>query len=222
MDQQNMPPELVIFDCDGVLVDTEGPTNEALAEDLSRYGPPITARQAMDRFVGGTMETVFKKATASGYALPEGWVAQFYQIMFAALRKGVAPIEGIVDFLDVLDEAGIPYCVGSNGPMDKMEITLVQTGLMNRLRGRIYSPHVIGMEHAKPSGGLYLHAARETGFAPEKCVVIEDSVSGAKGAKAAGIRCFGLVGMTDAAALEAVGAVPIARISQLPGLLGLR
>jgi len=105
--------------------------------------------------------------------------------------------------------------------MAKMDITLVQTGLMERLEGRIYSPHVIGLEHAKPAPGLYLYAARTMGFAPSDCVVIEDSASGARGAKNAGIRCFGYTGETPADVLEAEGAIPFGAMSELPSLLGL-
>jgi len=123
--------------------------------------------------------------------------------------------------LDELDRAQIPYCVGSNGPMEKMEITLVNTGLMDRLRGRIYSPHSIGLEHAKPSGGLYLHAARDMGFEPTDCVVIEDSANGAKGAKNAGILCFGYTAETPAQVLEAEGAIPFKNMNEIPKLLGL-
>lgn len=216
-----MTPELVIFDCDGVLVDTEGPTNEVLAKTLSQYGPAISARESMARFVGGTMADVARRAKADGYNIPECWTEEIYGAMFDRLRQGIELIPGVVDVLDRLDASGIPYCVGSNGPMEKMDITLVQTGLMARLEGRIYSPHVIGLEFAKPSAGLYLHALKQMGYEAGGAVVIEDSASGARGAKNAGIRCFGYTAETKAEVLEAEGAIPFDDMAQLPDLLQL-
>jgi len=214
-------PKLVIFDCDGVLVDSEGATNEVLAKNLSNYGPTLSQQECIDNFVGGTMAGLADKARGLGYDLPDDWLDEIYAAMFERLAEGVPVIEGVVDVLDALDRSDIPYCVGSNGPMEKMDITLVNAGLMDRLKGRIYSPHVIGMEHAKPAPGLYLHAARTMGFAPADCAVIEDSASGAKGAQAAGIRCFGYTGETPADVLEAVGAITFASMHGLPELLEL-
>lgn len=214
-------PGLVIFDCDGVLVDTERPTNEVLAADLSTRGITLSADECVAMFVGGTIAGVGRRAAEMGAEIPEDWVDVIYDKIYARLRAGIAPIAGVDAVLDALDRAGIPYCVGSNGAPEKMEITLGQTGLLDRLAGRLFSPHVIGMEHAKPNPGLYLHAAREMGFAPGDCVVIEDSVSGATGAAAAGIRCFGYAVDTDAGALAAVGAHVFDDMAALPGLLGL-
>lgn len=214
-------PKLVIFDCDGVLVDTEGPTNEVMAANLAGYGLSLTPEECERQFIGGTIASVGEKVRKMGFPLPENWTDEMYGQMFDRLRQGVDLIPGAVDLLDRLDAGGIPYCVGSNGPMPKMEITLVHTGLMDRLRGRIFSPHVIGLEHAKPAGGLYLHAAREMGFEPIDCIVVEDSVNGSLGAKNAGIRCFGYTRETAAADLEAVGAIPFADMADLPELFGL-
>lgn len=216
-----MPPKLVIFDCDGVLVDTEGVANGAVADNLSRYGPKLTADECIEQFVGATMADVGRQARERGYALPDAWLDEIYAEMFARLAEGVEPLPGILDVLDHLDRIALPYCVGSNGPMAKMEITLGPSGLWQRLEGRIFSPHVIGMEHAKPAPGLYLHAARAMGVAPEDAVVIEDSFSGASGAKAAGIRCFGYCAMTPRADLIAAGATPFDDMAELPRLLGL-
>lgn len=216
-----MPPKLVIFDCDGVLVDTEWATNDVLSISLSRYGPAITPAECMDRFVGGTMASVGEKAQAEGYDLPATWVDDLYAAMFAQLRKGVELLPGIVDVLDRLDSLGVAYCVGSNGPMAKMEITLGPSGLWQRLQGRIFTPHVIGMQHAKPSPGLYLHAAQTMGVAPSDAVVIEDSFSGASGARAARIRCFGYCATTPRERIIEAGAIPFDNMRNLPQLLHL-
>ncbi len=216
-----MPPKLVIFDCDGVLVDTEGATNAVLAANLSRYGPALTPAQCLEVFVGGTMKSVGEDARASGYDLPEGWLDEIYAEMFARLREGVEVLPGIVDVLDTLDRQAIPSCIGSNGPMAKMEITLKPSGLWQRFDGRIFSPHVIGMANAKPAPGLFLHAAREMGVAPADAVVIEDSYFGACGARAAGIRCFGYCADTPRDRLQEAGAIPFDDMTALPDLLNL-
>lgn len=216
-----MPPKLVIFDCDGVLVDSEGATNDVVAANLSRYGTAISTEQCIARFVGGTMADVGRQARAAGYDLPDNWIDEIYQEMFARLAEGVDLLPGIVDVLDQLDQSDIPYCIGSNGPMKKMEITLTPSGLWQRMAGRIYTPHVIGMQHAKPAPGLFLHAARAMNAAPEDAVVIEDSYSGACGARAAGIRCFGYCATTSRQRLLDAGATPFDDMAALPKLLNL-
>lgn len=216
-----LPPKLVIFDCDGVLVDTERVTNDVLAASLSRHGPSLTTEECLARFVGGTMASVGEKARSEGYDLYDTWVDELYAEMFERLRQGVDTVPGVLDVLDQLDEAGVSYCVGSNGPMAKMEITLSPSALWQRMAGRIFSPHVIGMQHAKPAAGLYLHAAKAMGVTPDEAVVIEDSFSGASGAKAAGIRCFGYCASTSQERLVEAGATPFDDMRALPGLLNL-
>lgn len=217
----NKRPKLVIFDCDGVLVDTEPATNEVLAANLTGYGYPVTASECIDTFVGGTMASIGEQMRASGVDLPADWTDEIYAAMFDRLAEGVDVIPGVEALMDRLDAESIPYCVGSNGPMEKMEITLVNTGLMVRLAGRVFSPHVIGLEHAKPAPGLYLHAVKTMGFEPFDAVVIEDTVNGANGARAAGIRCLGFTRDTPAEDLRSVGAEPFSNMQDVPELIGL-
>ncbi|MGI9424620.1 MAG: HAD-IA family hydrolase, partial [Hyphomicrobiaceae bacterium] len=146
---------------------------------------------------------------------------EIYQELFARLAEGVSVIPGVLDVLDGLDADAVPYCVGSNGPMAKMTITLTPSGLWHRLEGRIFSPHVIGMEHAKPAPGLFLHAARTMGVTPDEAVVIEDRYSGASAARAAGMRCFGYSAETPPEQLIEAGATPFDDMADLPGLLKL-
>jgi len=214
-------PDLVIFDCDGVLVDTEGPTNGIIAADLTRRGLAITPAECMELFVGGTIAGVGRQAAEMGADIPEGWTDLIYADIYAHLRKGVDPIAGIELVLDALDAAGIPYCVGSNGAPEKMDITLGGTGLLARFNGNLFSPHVIGMDKAKPDPGLYLHAARAMGVPPARTIVVEDSATGARAARAAGMRCIGYAGETPRAKLEAMGAVIITDMAELPPLIGL-
>ncbi len=214
-----MSVELVILDCDGVLVDSETITNRILAEDMTRHGLPLSTEDAMDLFVGGTVKSAFDQARALGAALPDGWVEGFYERMIETLGHEVVAIEGAHALLDRFDKAGIHYCVASNGPMRKMDVTLTRTGLWPRVEGRIFSAHDVGV--AKPDPGLFLHAAKALRTSPERAVVIEDSVSGVRAAEAAGMRCLGLARDTPAAKLAAHGAEPIAELAQVPERLGL-
>ncbi len=213
-------PEAVIFDCDGVVVDSEGMAFDLLAEQLALYGHPMTHNQMRDLFLGGTMHSFWASARGLGVALPDDWVEAQYARMFARLSKGTPLIPGILAVLDALDRAGIPYAMGSNGPPQKMTITLGQhPGLTERFQGRIYSAQTLGAP--KPAPDVYLHAARVLGVAPADCAVVEDSVSGLKAGIAAGMRCYGFAPDNDGARLRAAGATVFHRMADLPGLLGL-
>lgn len=212
-----MTSALIIFDCDGVLVDSEPITNRMMAEEITTAGVPMTTEEAIELFVGGTIASVFDKARAMGAALPDDWVAGFYDRMIATLAKEVEAIPGIHAVLDALDNAGMPYCVGSNGPMRKMVATLGRTGLWDRLEGKLFSAHDVGV--AKPDPGLFLHAAEAMGADPATCIVVEDSVSGVRAAQAAGMRCLGFTRDTSAEKLIAYGAEPFADMTALPALL---
>ena len=214
-----MNADLVIFDCDGVLVDSEPITNRLLAEDMTRHGLPLSTERAIELFVGGTVKSAFDQACTLGATLPDNWVEDFYERMIETLGREVVAIEGVDGLMDRLDAAGIPYCVASNGPMRKMDVTLKRTGLWNRVEGRIFSAHDVNI--AKPDPGLFLHAAKELGTPPDRAVVIEDSVSGARAAQAAGMRCLGLTRDTPAEKLTAYGAEPVASLDEVPVRLGL-
>ncbi|WP_434615074.1 HAD family hydrolase [Tabrizicola sp. M-4] len=214
-----MRPAAVIFDCDGVVVDSEHPTLVMVRDDLEKYGLTLTIADLEADYIGGTVETVAEKARANGARLPEDWVGDFYERMYAMLRASVPLIPGIVGVLDALDFAGIPYAMGSNGTPEKMEITLGQHGLIRRFRGHLYSGQALG--RPKPAPDLYLHAAGQLGVAPGACVVIEDSAAGARAARLAGMRCFGYAPKGVHAALAAEGAILFNDMAELPALLGV-
>jgi HAD superfamily hydrolase (TIGR01509 family) len=215
-------PEAVLFDCDGVIVDSEGPSFALFLEELALHGLPLTLAEFEAEFVGGTVETVAQRARAAGARLPEGWVAHFYGRMYAALRAGVPLVAGVTDVLDQLDAAGVPYAMGSNGTQEKMQITLGQHGLMGRFRV-VLSGQAIG--NPKPAPDVYLMAARACGADPAGCVVIEDSASGAKAGLAAGMRVLGYAehgaDTPTARQLTALGVPLFHRMADLPGLLGI-
>ena len=213
-------PDLVIFDCDGVLVDSETVSNRVLAENLTRHGLPMTLERSMQLFVGGTMRGVGEQARRMGADLPPDWVDEVYAETYAALRAGVDVIAGIPELLDHLDAARIPYAVGSNGSEAKMEITLGQNGLMDRFKGAIFSAHTL--KTAKPDPGLYLAAAAHFGVDPARAVVVEDSATGATAAARAGMRCLGYAAHDDGARLAATGAEIFHSMFAVPGLIGLQ
>lgn len=212
-------PDLVIFDCDGVLVDSETVSNNVLAANLTRHGLPISAERCMDLFVGGTMAGVGEQARGMGADLPANWTDEVYAEIYAALRAGVDVIDGIPELLDRLDAAGIAYAVGSNGSEEKMQITLGQNGLWSRFGGAIFSAHTLGT--AKPDPGLYLAAAAHFGTDPARAVVVEDSATGATAAARAGMRCLGYAPHDDGAKLAASGAKVFDSMFKMPGLLGM-
>ena len=195
-----MIPQLVIFDCDGVLVDTEGPTAEVIAANLTGYGLPITAAQVDALFTGGTMESVEAEAKTRGAALPSDWLDEIYGAIFARLDAGVALLPGLMDLLDALDTAGVAQFVASNGPMAKMQRSLGPSGLWDRFGGE-EAGRILSREHhrPKPDPAMILHALARTGADPARTVMIDDSPTGCRAALAAGVRCIGFDahGQTD-------------------------
>jgi HAD superfamily hydrolase (TIGR01509 family) len=215
-----MTPELVIFDCDGVVVDSEIITNAFLRDELAAHGLDLPLSEIMGLFVGGTMAGVAVRARALGATLPADWVEGFYPRICDRLAQGTPMIPGILGVLERLEQAGIPYCIGSNGRHVKMQATLGQhPELLARFRGNVFAAQDVA--HPKPAPDLFLHAAQAMGHQPEMCAVIEDSPTGARAAMAAGMRCFGYAPEGDGAKLAAEGAQVFRSMDDLPGLLGL-
>ena len=215
-------PAAVLFDCDGVIVDSEGPTFDLLIADLATRGLFLTRHQLETDFIGGTIESIGTKVRAAGVDLPPTWVADIYTRMFAMLAQGTRLIPGVVEVFDALDRAGIPYAVGSNGPPEKMQISLGQHGLIPRFKA-VLSGQALG--RPKPAPDVYLAAAAACGATPAQCVVIEDSPSGAKAALSAGMRCLGFAedgpNTPPARGLTALGVPLFHDMADLPGLLDL-
>ena len=215
-----MRPAAVLFDCDGVIVDSEPITDRVIAANLARHGLEISLAEVSTLFLGGTIGGVAETARARGITLPDDWVPQIYEEIFARLAEGTPLVPGIERVLDALDTAHIPYAVGSNGPHAKMQVTLGQhPALHTRLAGRVFSREDVA--RPKPAPDLYLHAARALGALPETCVVIEDSATGIRAARAAGMRSFGYAANGDGARLSEEGAKVFRRMEDLAVLLGL-
>ena len=196
--------KLVIFDCDGVLVDSEAIGNRFISEALTLAGIPISAEGALSKFLGGKLTQIKEDAEKQlGFSLPANWVDEIYKKQFSEFRKNLKSISGIEDVLDVLERINIPVCVGSNGPLNKMEVSLGVTKLKDRFLGRIFSADQV--ENPKPAPDLYLYCADQMGVLPHHCLVIEDSPRGASAGVAAGMSVFGYTGGGDNSALKKVG-----------------
>jgi HAD superfamily hydrolase (TIGR01509 family) len=215
-------PEAVLFDCDGVVVDSEAPTLALFVEELAAHGLPLTLEAFETDYLGQTVEMVARQATRAGARLPEGWVAHFYGRMNELMVAGVPLIPGVVGVLDRLDAARVPYAMGSNGSLAKMKITLGQHGIDGRFKA-VLSGQALGAP--KPAPDVYLAAAAACGVRPEACVVIEDSAMGARAGLAAGMRVLGYAahgpGTATALSVAALGVPLFYRMDELPGLLGI-
>ena len=215
-----MRPDLVILDCDGVLVDSEPITNALLHDDLSRRGLDLTEDQVAQTFTGGTMRDVGEAAAKLGAEIPDNWLDLIYGEMYRRLAIGTPIIDGIEAVLDRLDGANIPYCVGSNGSLQKMEITLGQhPSLQARLKGKLYSAHALGT--AKPEPGLFLKAAHDFGVNPVRVAVIDDSRAGCIAARRAGMHGYGFAEHDEGARLAVEGAQVFHQMRDLADLLGV-
>ena len=208
---------LVIFDCDGVLVDSEPIANRILADALSLEGLTMTAEEAADAFVGLSMTTVIERAEARlGRALGSGFLARVEERTFAAFARELKPVRGVSAALAALPALA---CVASSGEPEKIRLSLSLTGLLRHFEGRMFSASEVA--RGKPYPDLFLHAAASLGAAPEACVVVEDSLPGIEAARAAGMRALGFAGLRPALAprLAAAGAEVFADMTELPGLL---
>ncbi|KJZ19120.1 HAD family hydrolase [Loktanella sp. S4079] len=213
-----MTPKLVIFDCDGVLVDTEPATDRILSANLGGFGWDVAPDEIHQLFAGGTIEGIGQEATRRGCNLPETWVDDVYAEIFAELRKGVPVMDGVMDLIHALDQAGIKRAIASNGPIAKMEITLSPSGLYPLFAGRIYSGHDHG---PKPKPDMLLQIMADMNVSPEEAVMIDDMPAGFNAAKSAGMACFGYVADGDPARIGDTGARPVTHMNQIAQALGL-
>ena len=205
----------VIFDCDGVLVDTEVISNTVLAALLTEAGIPTTLDDAMTVYRGRAIGSVLAIAEGRlGAPLPFDVAERYYADVKAVFVRELVAVPGIVD---ALDRISLPSCVASSGPHHKMAVTLRHTGLWERFEGRIFSASEV--VHGKPAPDLFLHAAERMGFDPATTAVVEDSVPGIEAAVAAGMRALAFTRHGDTAELEAAGGLPFSDMADLPGML---
>jgi HAD superfamily hydrolase (TIGR01509 family) len=210
--------DLVIFDCDGVLVDSEPIANEVLQEALRGLGIRLGLDEVVETFVGKTVpQCVDTIETLLGRPPPADFFESWRALLYATFRE--RPVRAVAGVEAVLDGLDVPTSVVSNGPLVKMQTTLGVTGLLPRFAGRLFSPDS-GLP-GKPRPDLFLAAAAAVGAKPGRTAVIEDTATGALGARAAGMTVFGYVGgrYADPDALTAAGARLFGDMRELPSLL---
>jgi HAD superfamily hydrolase (TIGR01509 family) len=211
--------ELVIFDCDGVLVDSERITNRVFCDMLNDLGLNVTLEDMFERFVGHSMSQCVEMITELlGAPPPDDFVPTLRHKTAAAFVTEVQPVDGVSAVIDALS---VPYCVASSGEPEKIRLTLHQTGLLSRFEGRIFS--VVDVTHPKPAPDVFLHAATTMGASPEWCAVVEDTPTGVRSGIAAGMYVYGFAANTPAHRLSTAGAHQIfSDMTDLPQLLAER
>jgi HAD superfamily hydrolase (TIGR01509 family) len=208
-----MAYELVIFDCDGVLVDSEPISNRILAERLTATGLPTSTEDAIRDYMGRSWKSdQVLIEQRLGRPLPDGWVDGYHAEVFAAFERELEAVPGIAAALDAIE---LPWCVASSSAHPRIRLALTSTGLLDRFEGRIFSS--TDVEHGKPAPDLFLHAAATMGAAPERCVVVEDAPAGVQAGLAAGMTVLGYAGLTRPELLE--GARVFGSMAELPGLI---
>ena len=218
MRARTAPLRLVIYDCDGVIVDSEHVANVVVADALAVLGWQMTPEQAQAEFLGLTFTDMQPLIEARlGRLLEEGWKQSLVEKVVAAMAEGVGPIPGGVEALHATSALGLPWRIASNSSHEEMRVKFARLGISGLVQGRVHSHRDVA--RGKPAPDLFLAAAATQGVPPEECVVIEDSVPGATAARAAGMPCLGFAAHHDGASLRAVGAVPFRSMFELPALL---
>lgn len=192
---------LVIFDCDGVLVDTESIGPQIVAAMATEAGWPLTAEEVRHRFLGRPESYLYEQIRAHATTPPgPEWLTEYRTRVRDAFAARPRTMPGVRELLDHLDARGLPYCVASSGSHERIAHSLEVTALQGRFAGRVFSADDVAA--GKPAPDLFLHAARTLSYEPEHCLVIEDSPAGVDAALAAAMRVVGYTGgPTDTAAL---------------------
>jgi HAD superfamily hydrolase (TIGR01509 family) len=190
--------ELVIFDCDGVLVDSEPIAMRVLLEVLAEEGLPLAPATGYDRFLGRSLGDIRGMLAADfGIALDDAALERMRRRLYAAFRAELQPTPHVAATLAALPSA---FCVASSSQPERIRLSLEVTGLLPFFAGHIFSASMVA--RGKPAPDLFLHAARSMGFAPEDCLVVEDSPAGVRAARAGGMRVAGYLGGSHAAGAE--------------------
>jgi HAD superfamily hydrolase (TIGR01509 family) len=210
--------DLVIFDNDGVLVDSEPVSNRLLAEYLTELGHPTSYEDSIRDYMGSAMHRVHDLVLErTGKRLPDDFDDVFHARVFAAFERELKPVPGITAVLEKLAADATPYCVASSGSHERIRVGHRTTGLDRWFDdARIFSSQDVG--RGKPAPDLFLHAARRMGVEPARCVVVEDSPLGVRAAVAAGMDVLGFTAMTPAERLTGAGQL-FSSMEELPDLL---
>lgn len=211
-------PGCIIFDCDGVLVDSEVIGVRVLLDMASHYGVNMDLQEAVEEFSGIRLKEGIKKLQQmTTVPFPEDFEQMFRARSYEVFKTEMRPVPGIESLLDTLT---VPYCVASSGPRDKMKLNLTITGLMQYFDDRhIFSGYDINSW--KPEPGIFLHAAQQMGFPPSRCVVIEDSKAGVIAARKGGFKVFGYAKPFNGEELKKEGAIVFHHMKDLHDLMFL-
>ena len=189
MDHVGGKPDLIIFDCDGVLVDSEVLSCRCLTDVLARYGIVLTLDQALDLFLGRSTSAVLQHYAALGRSIPDDFLSELGRRVRETFQVSLKPIPGVDAVLAALST---PRCVASSSGLDRVSFSLALTGLASFFGDRLYTSEMVA--RGKPAPDLFLYAADKMQAKPGRTLVIEDSVSGVMAAKAAGMTVWGFTG----------------------------
>jgi HAD superfamily hydrolase (TIGR01509 family) len=208
--------ELVIFDCDGVLVDSEPIALRVDIEMFAEVGMTLSEREVIERFMGRSPEVLAQAVEERlGHPPPNGWEERGERRLRRAFEAELQPVPGV---REALEEISLPVCVASSSPPERLRFKLELTGLYERFAGRIFSAAEVA--NGKPAPDLFLHAARQMGVDPSDCIVVEDSRYGVQAARAAGMDVLGYAGgLTPADALAGSRTTVFDDMRSLPELL---
>ncbi|WP_291299127.1 HAD family phosphatase [Elioraea sp.] len=209
--------DAVLFDCDGVLADSEAIANTIIAEDLTARGWPMTGREAEHRFLGLSLP-MMAPMIAARIAIPDDWALAMTMRIVGAMATEVVPIPGSAGAIAAVRAMGLGHAVGSNSSRAELAAKLARLGLDGIFDGRVVSYEDVAA--GKPAPDIWLRCAALVGVEPARCVVIEDSVTGVRAGRAAGMRVLGYAPNGAAAALAAEGAEPFARMDALADIIG--
>lgn len=212
-------PDLVIFDCDGTLVDTERISVRVNLQLLNEVGGDYTEAEVRELFVGASLETYATLVEQRlGKPLEADWIQRWSDMFRGICERELEAVDGVVDALDGIAATGVPLCVASNGMLHDVVRNLGQVGIHDRFEGRIFSATDVAV--GKPAPDLFLHAAADFDTAPERCAVVEDSVVGVLAARAAGMTVYAYAGgMTPAERLIGDGTHVFDDMRLLPDLI---
>ncbi len=193
------PIDLILFDCDGVLLDSELISSRCAADELREVGMQVSPTEVLHRFLGVSRTKIAAAAADAGHAVPSDFVTRLENRIHRMFSTELRPIDGVGD---VLSQIRCPLCVASSSSLPYIRHGLRLTGLLGYFNDHLFSASMVS--RPKPAPDLFLYAAEQMGVRPERCLVIEDSMAGIQAAKAANMRVFGFLGGSHLDAAEAL------------------
>ncbi|MDT0606004.1 HAD family hydrolase [Croceitalea rosinachiae] len=210
-----MKYKCIIFDCDGILVDSEEISNSVLIQMAREIGIDIKTEYALENFAGKSLKSCFEYIEKRiEKPLPDTFEKEFRNRTFSAFKTDLKPVKGV---RNLLERISVPFCVASSGPIEKIILNLTTTNLMEKFENRIFSSYQIGSW--KPNPEIFEYAAKKMGFKPNECAVIEDSLAGVKAGIKGGFDVFGLASPKNKDEFRKEGAIVFSEMNELCKLL---